>query len=155
MRLLFSPSSRDTLAFDYSEQYAAFQIPIDTNQHDPNNPNWSVPGTDDNQHEYTRFANLTYNHTSADGNGFFELTPWWSSDRLTYLPDPQNDLAGASQSSTFQDRYSNFVGLAAALFRGGERNSVKVGVNTDVQNMMSAFNILFINPNTGEACASF
>lgn len=155
LRLLFSPSSRDTLAFDYSEQYAAFQIPIDTNQHDPNNPNWSVPGTDDNQHEYTRFANLTYNHTNADGNGFFELTPWWSSDRLTYLPDPQNDLAGASQSSTFQDRYSNFVGLAAALFRGGERNSVKVGVNTDVQNMMSAFNILFIDPNTGKLAPPF
>lgn len=155
VRLLFSPTSRDTLAFDYSAQYAAFQIPIDTNQHDPNNPNWSLPGTDDNQHEYTRFANLTYNHTNADGNGFFEVTPWWSSDRLQYLPDPQNDLAGASQSSTNQDRYSNFEGIAAALFRGGEKNSVKVGINTDIQNMMSRFNILFIDPNTGKLAPPF
>jgi outer membrane receptor protein involved in Fe transport len=155
LRLLFSPTSRDTLAFDYSAQYAAFQIPIDTNRHDLNNPAWAVPGTDDNQHEYTRFANITFNRLSADGNGYFELTPWWSSDRLQYLPDPKRDLAGASQSSTFQDRYSNFLGLATAFFRGSQSNNVKIGLNTDVQNMTSAFNILFIDPTTGKLAPPF
>jgi outer membrane receptor for ferrienterochelin and colicins len=154
-RLLFSPSQLDTLAFNYSAQYAAFQIPIDTNRNDPNNPNWAVAGTDDNQHEYQRFSNLTFNHQSADGNGFVEITPWWSSDRLTYLPDPANDLASASQSSTFQDRYSNFVGVAAAYARDFGNNSLKIGENIDVQNMQSQFNILFIDPNTGKLAPPF
>lgn len=155
IRLLFSPAARDTLAFDYSAQYAAFQIPIDTNQNDPNNPTWSVPGTDDNQHEYQRFSNLTFNHQSKDGNGYFELTPWWSSDRLQYLPDPANDLAGASQSSTSQDRYSNFLGVASAYFRAIGNHSLKFGENIDVQNMTSQFNILFIDPNTGKLAPPF
>lgn len=144
-RMIFSPTARDTFAADYSVQYAAFQIPIDTNPHDPNNPNFAVPGTDDNQHEYTRFANLTYNRLSADGNGYFEFTPWWSSGRTTYLPDPVNDLAGASQSSVFQDRNSNFVGLATALFRGTDKHNLKFGFDTDVQNMMSQFHVLFLS----------
>lgn len=149
VRLSYSSSPLTSWSFDYSEQYAAFQIPIDTNRNDPNNPNWAVAGTDDNQHEYSRFSNLTYDHQSADGNGFFELTPWWSSGRIQYLPDPARDLAGAAQSSTYQDRYSNFLGLTSAFLRSFGKHNLKVGFTTDVQNMKSQFRILFIDPTTG------
>lgn len=149
LRLLLSPNKRDTLAFDYGVQYAAFQIPINTNQNDPNDSNWSVPGTDDNQHEYARFANLTFSRLSADNQGYFQISPWWASGRIQYLPDPAADLAGASQSSTYQDRYSNFLGVAATFFRGNDRNSLKTGVTASVQNATSQFSFLFIDPKTG------
>ncbi len=149
LRLLLSPNSRDTWAFDYGVQNAAFQIPINTNQNDPNDSNWSVPGTDDVQHEYARFANLTFSRLSADNQGYFQISPWWASGRIQYLPDPAADLAGASQSSTYQDRYSNFLGIAATWFRGNDRNSFKAGYNASVQNATSQFSFLFIDPKTG------
>jgi outer membrane receptor for ferrienterochelin and colicin len=147
-RLIFSPSSQDTLSADYAVQYANFQIPINTNQHDPNDPNWSVPGTDDNQKEYARFANFSWNRVSKDGQTYFQLSPWWASGRIQYLPDPAADLAGASQSSTFQDRYSNFLGLAALYARSGEKQTFKAGLQTNIQNAQGQFEVQFIDPTT-------
>ncbi|MDQ2817470.1 MAG: hypothetical protein M3T49_04565, partial [Candidatus Eremiobacteraeota bacterium] len=65
---------------------------------DPLDPFFAVPGTDDNQHEYDRFANLTFNRLSADGKGYVEVAPWYRYGRVTYLPDVANDLAGGSQT---------------------------------------------------------
>ncbi len=148
-RLIFSPSSRDTLSADYAVQYANFQIPINTNQNDPNDPNWSIPGTDDNQKEYARFANFSWNRLSKDGEGYFQLSPWWASGRIQYLPDPAADLAGASQSSTYQDRYSNFLGVAALYARSGEKQTFKAGLQTNIQNAQGQFTVQFIDPTTG------
>jgi outer membrane receptor protein involved in Fe transport len=155
LRLLLSPNSRDTLALDYGVQYAAFQIPINTNQNDPLDSNWSVPGTDDNQHEYARFANFTFSRLSKDNQGYFQISPWWASGRIQYLPDPAADLAGASQSSTYQDRYSNFLGVAATFFRGNDRNSFKTGITSSVQNATSQFSFLFVDPTTGSLAPPF
>ena len=144
-RLLFTPNDRDSWSFDYGYQYAAFQIPIDTNQHDPFNSSFSVPGTDDNQHEYSRFANLSFNRVSKDNQGYFEISPWWSSGRIQYLPDPANDLMGASQSTIAQDRYANYLGVATSFFRSFGDNNLKVGLTTNVENAISQFSFQFIN----------
>ncbi len=149
-RLIFSPSSRDTLSADYAVQYANFQIPINTNMNDPNDPNWSIPGTDDNQKEYARFANLSWNRLSKDGQTYYQLSPWWASGRIQYLPDPAADLQGASQSSTYQDRYSNFLGVAALYARSGDKQTFKAGLQTNIQNAQGQFTVQFIDPTTGE-----
>jgi len=148
-RLIFSPTTQDTLSADYAVQYANFQIPINTNEDDPNDPNWSVPGTDDNQKEIARFANVSWGRTSKDGLGLIQVTPWWASGTIQYLPDPAADLLGASQSSTYQDRYSNFLGLNALYARSGEKQTFKAGLQTSIQNAQGQFDILFINPTTG------
>jgi len=147
-RLIFSPGSRSTLAFDYATQYAAFQIPINTDKNDPNDANWSIPGTDDVQKEYVRFTNLTFNELSKDGQGYFEISPWYSSGKIQYLNDPAADLQGASQSSIYQNRQGNFLGLATAFFRSDDRNSFKTGLQMDVENAASQFTTLYIDPVT-------
>jgi len=146
LRAVYAPNARDTFAFDFSNQYAAFQIPIDT---DPAHPNFSVPGTDDNQHEYDRFANLAFNRLTADGKGYFEIAPWYRTGRVTYLPDPAKDLAGGSASSTFQDRRAQYYGLTTAWFRGGQRHNVKVGFTATREDFASQFQIRFIDPILG------
>jgi outer membrane receptor protein involved in Fe transport len=146
LRAAWAPNQRDTWAFDFSNQYAAFQIPIDT---DPSHPNFSVPGTDDNQHEYDRFANITFNHLTADGKGYLEIAPWYRQGRVTYLPDPANDLAGGSASTTFQDRRAQTYGVTSAYFRGGSRHNVKVGFTAAREDFTSQFQIQFIDPMLG------
>ena len=148
-RLVFTPNSRESWSFDYGTQYAAFQIPINTNRHDPNDSNWSVPGTDDNQHEYSRFANLSFSRLSADNQGYFQISPWWSSGRIQYLPDPSKDLMGASQSTLFQDRYANYLGVATSFFRSFGENNFKVGLTANVENATSQFSFHFIDATTG------
>ena len=34
--------------------------------------------------EYDRFANLNWTQTSQDGNGIFQVIPWWRSTRIDY-----------------------------------------------------------------------
>ena len=149
-RLIFSPTNRDTLAADYGVQYAAFQIPINTNQNDPNDPNWSVPGTDDIQKEIARFSNLSWKHVSSDGQAYFQVSPWWASGTIQYLPDTAADLMGSSQSSTYQNRYSNFLGIAALWARSTDKQTFETGLQTDVQNAQGQFTVQFIDPATGK-----
>jgi outer membrane receptor protein involved in Fe transport len=141
LRAVYSPSQRDTLAFDFSNQYSGFQIPTDTNPSDPNDPCWSPVGTDDNQHEYDRFANVVFNRASSDGKGYFEVAPWYRTGRVTFLPDPANDLAGGCPASTFQDRIGKYVGITTAFARSLGRNDYKVGASAYVENFTSAFSI--------------
>ena len=79
---------RTTLAFDYSNQLAQFQIPINV---DPNNefdPITTPAGTDDVQREYDRFSHLTYTESSKDGNGDLQRGPVVAlhADRLRRRP---------------------------------------------------------------------
>ncbi|HEY5094190.1 MAG TPA: TonB-dependent receptor [Candidatus Eremiobacteraceae bacterium] len=145
LRAVYTADPRDTFSFDYSDQYTAFQIPIDTNAHDANDPFFNVPGTDDNQHEYDRFANIVFNRLSADSNGYFEFAPWYRSSRVTYLPDPANDLAGGAQASTFQDRTGKYYGITTSLFRGGPKSSIKYGVTAISQDFDGQFRLQFVN----------
>ncbi len=145
MRAVYDADKRDTLSFDFSNQYSAFQIPIDTNPNDPNDPFFNVPGTDDNQHEYDRFANFVFNRLSADGNGYFEIAPWYRSSRVTYLPDPAADLAGGAQSSTFQDRLGQYLGLTTSFLRGNQKATFKAGMTAVEQDFTGAFRIQFFD----------
>lgn len=145
LRAVYTADPRDTFSFDFSDQYSAFQIPIDTDPHDANDAFFNVPGTDDNQHEYDRFANIVFNRLSADSNGYFEFAPWYRSSRVTYLPDPVNDLAGGAQASTFQDRTGKYYGITSSLFRGGPKSSIKYGVTAISQDFNGQFHLQFIN----------
>jgi outer membrane receptor for ferrienterochelin and colicins len=149
LRAVYTADPRDTYSFDFSNQYSAFQIPIDTNPNDPKDPFFNVPGTDDNQHEYDRFANIVFNRLSKDSNGYFEFAPWYRSSRVTYLPDPANDLAGGAHASTFQDRTGKYYGITTSLFRGGPRSSIKYGLTAVSQDFSGQFRIQFID-STGK-----
>jgi len=141
MRTVYAPDARDSYAVDFSNQYSCFQIPFDTNPTDQNDPCWSPASTDDSQHEYDRSANIVFNRQTEDGKGYFEFAPWYRSVRVTYLPDPTNDLSGGCPASTFQDRIGKYVGATTSFFRTLGKNDVKVGATADVENFTSAFSI--------------
>lgn len=96
-RTITQLTPRSTLAFDYSNQLAQFQIPINTDPNNPYDPIYSPAGTDDVQREYDRFSNLNYTVTSKDGNGIVQLIPWWRSTRINYDGDLYNDVLGVTQ----------------------------------------------------------
>lgn len=149
MRLVYSPNARDTLAMDFSNQYSAFQIPINTMPNNPNDSNFSVPGTDNSQHEYDQFVNLVFNRVSQDGKGYFEIAPWYRSGRVAYYPDPVRDLLGSGATSVFQDRRANYEGLSMSVFRGGEKHNFKAGFSGNTVNFNGRFRLLFIDPMNG------
>lgn len=142
LRLTAAPNARDTFSFDFVNQFSGFQIPINTNQSDPLDPQWSLPGTDDNQREYYRSVNVVYNRASADGKGYFELAPWFRSNRVTYSPDPANDLGGQTGTSVSQDRIGKYVGITTAFFQSTAENDYKVGFTASMESFQSTFSIL-------------
>ena len=96
LRFITQLTPRSTLAFDYSNQLAQFQIPINTDPNNPYDPIYTPAGTDDVQREYDRFSNLNYTLTSKDGNGVFQVIPWWRSTRINYDGDLPNDVLGVT-----------------------------------------------------------
>ncbi len=152
-RVITQLNARDTLAFDYSNQFAQFQIPINTSTTNVNDPIVSVPGTADTQREYGRFANLNFIATSRDGNGVFQLVPWWTSARTDYDGDLARDVLGTQPNfgcPTFpaceapypdtlnsvglqQNSQSQFVGLRVSDFRATKHHAWKVGVDVNRQ----------------------
>jgi outer membrane receptor protein involved in Fe transport len=156
LRYILQINPRDTLAFDYSNQLSQFQIPINTNPNDPNDPIVAAPGTNDLQFEYDRFANLNFTATSKDGNGVFQVIPWWRSTRINYDGDLANDVLGiapnfgcvnspggcaaAGQPDTVNNvglvsnSDASYAGLRVNDFRAGRIHSWKVGVDIDREN---------------------
>ncbi len=152
-RVITQLNARDTLAFDYSNQFAQFQIPINTSSTDPVDPIVSAPGTADTQREYGRFANVNFIATSRDGNGVFQIVPWWASARTDYTGDLANDVLGTQPNfgcPTFptcqapypdtlnsvglqQSSQSQFVGLRVSDFRATKHHAWKVGVDANRQ----------------------
>ena len=143
LRTITNLNARDSLAFDASNNFAAFQIPINTVA-TPNSPIVSVPGTDDVQREYDSFANLTFTHNTADGNGYTAVSPWYRYDRVVYAGDLEKDLLGSEGTGLAQDRRSNFLGLRLTQFRTYGANSFKAGLDESVENFAG---------NTVIACA--
>ncbi|HZX68959.1 MAG TPA: TonB-dependent receptor, partial [Candidatus Elarobacter sp.] len=146
LRIALPMSERDLLAFDLSNQYAAFQIPINTNPNDPSSPLVSVPGTDDVQQEYDRFASLSFTHTSKDGNGYVRVVPWVRWDRIAYDGDLGRDLQSfvvngdgttMPQNGLRQDRVSSYAGLRFSAFRASDRHALKFGVDLQQENLRS------------------
>ncbi|MBV8531743.1 MAG: carboxypeptidase regulatory-like domain-containing protein, partial [Candidatus Eremiobacteraeota bacterium] len=140
----FNP--RSTLAFDYSNQFSQFQIPINTDPSNPYDPVLNAPGTLDTQLEYDRFSNLNFTQISRDGNGILQVIPWWRSTRIDYLGDLPLDVLGVEPDFSAcppscdktvhligldQNQYASYVGVRASDFRATNDHAWKVGVDLD------------------------
>ncbi|HEY8296617.1 MAG TPA: TonB-dependent receptor [Candidatus Baltobacteraceae bacterium] len=139
LRVIAPIGARDSLGFDFSNQLAQFQIPINTSANNPTDPQVSLPGTDDVQREYDRYANLNFTAVSKDGNGVFQFIPWARYTRIAYEGDLHNDvLATQPDPSTGtptnlvglrQDRRASYAGLRVSDFRALAHHSIKVGID--------------------------
>jgi outer membrane receptor protein involved in Fe transport len=144
LRIVAPAGSRNALAFDVSNQFAAYQIPINTNPNDPNNAFVSVPGTDDVQREYDRFTSISFTHTSKDGLGFAQLVPWARSSRIAYdgdlakdelatFPDPDTGMP-VFQNGLRQDQRADYLGLRASVARSSDIHAFKTGIDVSREN---------------------
>jgi len=142
LRLAYNPDPRDSWAIHFANQFSTFQIPINTSA---SSTSFAPPGTDDNQYEYNRYANIIFNRLSADDQGYLEIAPWYNRTQVKFLNDPANDLASASAASAFQDRLGTYYGLTTAWFRSDPKDNFKTGLTYYTEDFSSVFNIQFIN----------
>jgi len=156
LRTITNLSKLDTLALDVSNNYAGFQIPINTVD-SPNDPLFVPPGTDDVQGEYDRVLNLAFTHNTADGTGYFQIVPWYRYDRIAYSGDLANDLLGQvdNGNGTFtqlnglrQDRRSEFEGLRLVEFRSYGPHTLKLGVEGSIENFNGSELIQYYDANS-------
>lgn len=140
LRFITPVTSRGSLAFDFSNQLAQFQIPINTDPANPIDPQVAPPGTDDVQREYDRYANLNFTMSSKDGNGVFSLIPWVKVSRIAYDGDLPNDVLtqfGTPDPVTGpnyivglrQDRLANYAGVRISQLRSTGNHTIKVGAD--------------------------
>jgi outer membrane receptor protein involved in Fe transport len=142
----------DTLAFDYSNQYNTYQIPINTSITDAD-AIVNLANQDDVQREYSTFGNLNYTHTSRDGSSYWQAIPWWRTSRIVFAADIQAldygnatcgpdgtdpcPLAGLSQ-----DRRATVTGLRSNYFHDTGKHALKFGIDGSVENFTSAETIV-------------
>ena len=135
LRTITNVGAFDSLALDYSNNFASFQIPINTTPN-PNDPVVVPPGTDDVQREFDRAVSLVFTNNAKTGAAFTQISPWYRSDRIDYAGDLASDLRGtiASPDGTVtplsglvQDRNSQFFGVRANHFHVFGSNAVKLG----------------------------
>ncbi|HET9393568.1 MAG TPA: TonB-dependent receptor [Candidatus Rubrimentiphilum sp.] len=160
LRFITPIGPRGTLSFDLSNQLAQFQIPINTDPGNPNDPVVSVPGTDDVQREYDRYANLNLTLTSKDGNGFFQLIPWFRFTRIAYDGDLANDIQATQPDPDTgipvnliglrQDRRASYVGLRLSEFRASQHHAVKVGADLSREFFTASQVFGSMDPITGD-----
>jgi outer membrane receptor protein involved in Fe transport len=145
LRVALPMGERDLLAADFSSQYASFQIPVNT-AFSAGSPYVAVPGTDDVQREYDRFASLSFTHTSKDGNGYVRVVPWVRWNRVAYDGDLANDVLAnvvnddgslTPQNGLRQDRVATYTGVRASAFRASDRHALKIGVDLQQENLSS------------------
>lgn len=148
LRIVAPLGAGNQLAVDLSNQFSTFQIPINTNANDPNNQDVSVPGSDDVQREYSRFASASFTHTTEDGLGFVQIVPWVRSFRLVYAGDIPNDVQATFpdpdtglpvfQNGLQQDQRATYVGLRASYARSSDIHSYKIGFDLTRENYQNA-----------------
>lgn len=151
LRTITRLGPRDTLAFNYSNQYNSYQIPINTVQ-TPVDSIVNVSSQDDVQREYSNFGSLNYTHTSRDGSTFAQVIPWFRVSRVVYAGDLANDIlaqdfsdgdcAPAAPPCTLSglnaDRRATSFGLRAAYGRDSGKHSFKAGLDASAENFTSA-----------------
>jgi hypothetical protein len=130
---------RNSFSVDIANQFAQYQIPINIDPNNPNDPVVSVPGTDDVQLEYDRYANLNFGFNSKDGQGSFHIIPWTRYTRVAYLGDLGNDVLAYQPDPITglpvnliglqQDRRATYAGLRLSNLRSSEHHVVKFGVD--------------------------
>jgi len=143
-RFMTQLTPRSSLAFDYSNQFTQFEIPINTSPDNPLDPVVSAPGTLDTQLEYERFANLNFTQISQDGNGVFQVIPWWRSTRIDYDGDLAADVLAVEPDFPIcpptcektvhlvgldQGSFASYVGLRMSDFRATANHAWKIGVD--------------------------
>ncbi len=152
LRTITNVGARDTLAFDASNNFASFQIPINATAN-PNDPVVVPPGTSDVQREYDRFVNLVYTSNAKNGASFTQIAPWYRYDRVAYAGDLPNNLAGtvANADGTSspldglqQDRRSEYVGIRANHFHVVGKHALKAGIDESLENFSGAERIAFV-----------
>lgn len=139
-RTITQMNDRSTIAFDYGNQFSQFQIPINANPNDPIDPEVSAPGQDDVQREYDRFSSLNYTLTSSDGNGIFQIIPWYRMTQIVYAGDLDQDVLATEPDpitgvtdhliGLYQNRLATYAGLRLSDFRAVGTHAWKVGVDT-------------------------
>ncbi len=157
LRWVSKINDRATLAFDFSNQLSQFQIPINTDPNNINDPIYAIPGTDDTQLEYDRFANLNFTQISKDGNGVFQLIPWFRSTRVDYDGDLAADVQGMGPNfgcanypdcgsdvppdpdlinnvGLAQTTYANYLGLRVSQLRSSKNHTWKIGLDANREN---------------------
>jgi outer membrane receptor protein involved in Fe transport len=157
LRTITNLGKYDVLAFDGSNNFATFQIPINT-QPTELSPLAVPPGTDDVQLEYDSLFNLAYTHNSKDGNSYTQIAPWYHYDRIVYDGDAANDLNGTftdytqdppatSQAGSYlhQDRTSTFTGLRLVQFAVAGPNALKAGVDQTIENFAGNEQISYLD----------
>lgn len=175
LRWVTKLSNSSTLAFDFSNQFSRYQIPINTDPNNPTDPIYAVPGTDDNQFEYDQFANLNFTQVSKDGNGVLQIIPWFRSTRVNYNGDLPNDVLGfqpnfscgpsgdpnnypncnadgftsnvVNNVGLAQTTFASYLGLRASELRSSEHHTWKVGfdINHANSNGSQTFACYYVN----------
>lgn len=156
LRTITRLSGRDTLAFDYSDQYNSYQIPINLTPTAVDSI-VNVPGQNDVQGEYSRFGSLNFTHVSADGAGYTQIIPWFRTNRIVYAGDLASDVLALDYSSDdcnpnpapcqilaglAQDRRATAFGLRAAYARSAGPHAFKAGLEGSAENFASAETIV-------------
>jgi outer membrane receptor protein involved in Fe transport len=178
LRISLPLGDRNSLAIDAANQYATYQIPINTNPNDLNAGEVSLPSQDDVQREYDRFLALSFSHTDADGDGFFRIVPWTRYNRVVYDGDLASDVQGyylgtaatpqscptpiingydCPANGLFQDRAAAYVGLRVSKERTFGDHTLSAGVDLQQEDFDSAVTIAFApgeNPS-GKDAGSF
>ena len=156
LRLIGPVGSRGTLAADFSNQFAQFQIPINTDPNNPNDPVVSVPGTNDVQKEYDRYANLNFTLTSKGGNGVAQVIPWYRYTRIAYDGDLANDVLATQPDPVTgaptplvgvrQDRSATYAGIRLSNLVASTHHAIKLGIDASRENFQS--NTVFAQSGT-------
>jgi outer membrane receptor protein involved in Fe transport len=178
LRIALPLDARDALALDLANQYATYEIPINTNPNDLNAGEVSLPNQDDVQREYDRFAALSFTRTDADGNGYFRIVPWTRYNRVVYDGDLGADVQGyilgtdvtpqscpvnvvngfdCPANGLFQDRAAAYAGLRMSKGRTFGAHTLTYGVDLQQEDFDSNVAIAFApdeNPN-GPAAGPF
>ena len=151
------------MAFDYGNQLSQFDIPINTDPTNPIDPVTSVPGTDDVQREYDRFASLNYTLASRDGNGVFQIIPWTRSTQVVYAGDLADDVLGTQVDPDTglldqlvgldQNRFATYAGIRISDFRSTGTHAWKVGIDADRESFTSSETFACYNVNCDTTAA--
>jgi outer membrane receptor for ferrienterochelin and colicin len=157
---------RDTLAFDYSNQLAQFEIPINADPNNPNDPQVSPAATDDVQREYDRYANLNFTAVSRDGDGVFQIIPWYRSTRIAYDGDLANDVLATTPDPVTglpvnlvglrENRMATYAGIRISDLRTTGNHTIKVGLDANRENFnatqtLAQFGLPVVDTAVGQA----
>ncbi len=139
LRYASSMGARNSIAFDFSNQVSQFQIPINVDPNNPDDPVVDVPGTNDVQLEYDRYANLNFGFDSKDGQGSIHIIPWARYTRVNYEGDLAKDVLATEPDPNTglpvnliglrQDRHASYGGLRLNDFRSSDHHAVKFGID--------------------------